>query len=297
MTRGWGEGRRASRPTGGRTPRPPVGDAGRSEPGSGLGSDAWVAGFHAVLAALEMEPARVEVVLLGAGVGGPRARQVLDAARAAGVRYRTVPRQTLDAVAAGIAHNGFAARLAPRPLAEAEALLLLPSPVCILGLDGVEDGHNLGAVVRVAAAFGLGGVVVAGPHPPPLGGAAAKVAAGTLARVAVARVGSLGDLARRAREAGFWVVGADASGVPVTSRQLPERLLLCLGGEAGGLRAKTRRAVDELLAVPLVPSVESLNLSVAAGILAFEWRRRFPLPGWGPGVGGSRPSVPPAAGA
>lgn len=236
-------------------------------------------GFHAVLAALETESARVEVVLLGEGVGGPRARQVLERARAAGVRYRSVPRSTLDALAAGLAHNGFAARLAPRPLAEAEALLRLPTPVCLLGLDGIEDGHNLGAVVRVAAAFALGGVVVAGPHPPPLGGAAAKVAAGTLSRVQVARVGSLGDFARQAREAGFWVVGADASGVPVTSRELPDRLLLCLGGEAGGLRAKTRRAVDELVAVPLAPAVESLNLSVAAGILAFEWRRRFPLPG------------------
>lgn len=241
------------------------------------GQEYWVVGFHAVVAALDVEPSRVEVVLIGEGVGGPRAREVLQRARAGGVRYRNAPRRQLDEVARGVAHNGFAARLAPRRLADPYALLEMPPPVCLLGLDGVEDGHNLGAVIRVAAGLALGGVVVAGPHPPPLGGAAAKVAAGTLPMVEVAHVGSLGDFALRAGDAGFWVVGADVSGRPVTACELPDRLLVCLGGEAGGLRAKTRRAVDELVSIPLAPTVESLNLSVAAALLAWEWRRRFPL--------------------
>jgi 23S rRNA (guanosine2251-2'-O)-methyltransferase len=142
--------------------------------------------------------------------------------------------------------------------------------------DGVEDGHNLGAVIRTVAAFSLGGVVVAGPHPPPLGGAAAKVAAGSLPLVRVAHVGSLGDYARRARDSGFWAYGADRDGEPVAAVELPERLLLCLGAEASGLRSKTRALLDGRLAIPVAPGVESLNLSVAAAILAWEWRRRFP---------------------
>lgn len=235
----------------------------------------WVVGFHAVAAALEHEPARVEVVWLGEGVGGSRARQVLELARRHGVRFATVPRRELDRVAEGAAHNGFAARLAPAPLAEAEDLLSLPSPACLLGLDGVQDPHNLGAVIRVAAAFSLGGVVVAGPHPPPLGGAAAKVAAGTLPFVPVARVGSLGDWARQARDAGFTVLGADAEGEPVDRVDLPDRLVLCLGGEEG-LRAKTQRFLDGLVAIPIDPRVESLNLAVACGILVWAWRRRWP---------------------
>jgi 23S rRNA (guanosine2251-2'-O)-methyltransferase len=243
------------------------------------GDDSWVVGFHAVVSALEAEASRIEVVLIGEGVGGPRARAVLERVRATGTRYRSAPRRQLDEVARGVAHNGFAARLAPRRLADADALLDLRSPVCLLGLDGVEDGHNLGAVVRVAAGLALGGVIVAGPHPPPLGGAAAKVAAGTLPMVEISHVGSLGDFALRAKEAGFWVVGADVSGRPVTATELPDRLLLCLGGEAGGLRAKTRRAVDEVVSIPLAPAVESLNLSVAAALLSWEWRRRFPLAG------------------
>jgi len=121
-------------------------------------------------------------------------------------------------------------------------------------------------------------VVVAGPHPPPLGGAAAKVAAGTLSLVRVAHVGSLGDFAVAAKRSGFWVLGGDSQGTPVDEMELPERLLLCLGGEAAGLRAKTRKALDGTVSIPLAPGVESMNLSVAAGVLAWEWRRRFPRP-------------------
>jgi 23S rRNA (guanosine2251-2'-O)-methyltransferase len=240
-----------------------------------LNAPEWVVGFHAVLAAVERERARVEVVWLAEGLSGPRARQILEAVRAAGVRYASVPRRKLDLVAGGVAHNGTAARLAPAPLADSRTLLAPPGPLCLLGLDGLEDAHNLGAVVRTVAALALGGVVVAGPHPPPLGGAAAKVAAGTLSLVKVAHVGSLGDFARVAKEAGFWVLGAESGGTPVDELELPERLLLCLGGEATGLRAKTRKALDGSVAIPLAEGVESMNLSVAAGVLAWEWRRRF----------------------
>ncbi len=233
-------------------------------------------GFHAVLAAVEREPERVEVIWTAEG--GGRVRRVTEAARRARVRVHSVPRRQLDEVAGGLAHNGVAARLTPSPLAGAEELLTGGGPACVIGLDAVEDGHNLGAVVRVAAGLSLTGVVVAGPHPPPLGGAAAKVAAGTLQLVRIAHVGSLGDFARTAKEAGFWVYGAEAGGTAVGEVELPERLLLCLGAEATGLRAKTRQALDGTVAIPLAASVESLNLSVATGILAWEWRRRFPLP-------------------
>jgi 23S rRNA (guanosine2251-2'-O)-methyltransferase len=235
-----------------------------------------VVGFHAVLAALERERDRVEVLWLAAGAGGARVRQVLAAGRAGGVRFQTVPRRRLDEIAGGASHNGVALRLTPAPFADPATLLAVLGPVCLLGLDGLEDPHNLGAVVRTAAALALGGVVVAGPHAPPLGGAAAKVAAGTLPLVPVARVGSLGDFARFAKEADFWVWGAEAGGTPLAEVELPERLLLCLGAEAGGLRAKTRSALDGSVAIPLAAGVESLNLSVAAGILAWEWRRRHP---------------------
>ena len=218
----------------------------------------------------------MEVVWVLEGVRGGRAQRVRQVARRSGTRIREVNRQTLDTLAADVAHNGFAARLAPMALARADDLLDLPGRACILALDSPEDGRNIGAAVRVAAGFSLTGVVVAGPHPPPLGGAVAKVAAGTLALVPLVHVASLGDFARHARDAGFWVLGADTEGEPVDRWDLPERLVICIGREERGLRAKTRSALDGLVSIPLATGVESLNLAVAAGILAWEWRRRFP---------------------
>ncbi|MFI5143194.1 MAG: TrmH family RNA methyltransferase [Thermoanaerobaculales bacterium] len=242
-----------------------------------MSSAEWVAGFHAVLAALEQHADRVEVVWIADNASGSRVREILELARKTGTRFQTVPRHKLGAVAGVVAHNGVAVRLAPTAFADPDALIAAAAPACVLGLDGVSDGHNLGAVVRSAAAFGLAGVVVAGPHPPPLGGAAAKVAAGTLPLVRVAHVGSLGDFAMAARRQGFWVLGAEVGGAPVEHADLPERLVLCLGGEASGLRAKTRHALDGSVSIPMASGVESLNLSVAAAILAWEWRRRYAL--------------------
>jgi 23S rRNA (guanosine2251-2'-O)-methyltransferase len=235
----------------------------------------WVVGYHAVLAALEAPATTVELVWIAAGTGGARASAVLAAARAKHLRFEDVPRAQLDQIAGGVAHNGFAARVAPTAFADADELLELASPVCLLGLDGLEDPHNLGAVVRIAAGLGIGGIVVAGPHPPPLGGAAAKVAAGTLGRVPIAHVGSLGDFAVRARKADFWALGADMDGPSVAGVELPQRLLLCVGAEGAGLRAKTRAALDGTIGIPLAAGVDSLNLSVAAGILLWEWVRRL----------------------
>lgn len=234
----------------------------------------WVVGFHPVLAALDRWPDRVEVVWFSADAGGGRGGRIIEAARQAGVRFAAVPRRKLDEIASSTAHNGFAARVAPVPLVDPDALLVSAGPVCLVGLDGLEDPHNLGAVIRLAAGLGIGGVVVAGPHPPPLGGAVAKVAAGTLPLVPLAHVGSLGDFARAAKDRGFWVYGADVEGDPVQEVDFAERTLICVGGEAAGLRAKTRRHVDVMLAIPLAEGVESLNLAVATGILCWEWRRR-----------------------
>jgi 23S rRNA (guanosine2251-2'-O)-methyltransferase len=203
-----------------------------------------VIGFHAVLAALERQSELVELLLVAETPDG-RQRRVLDIARQRRVRFRFAPRRELDELAGGVAHNGFAARLSSVPLTDASDLLELSTPVCLLGLDAIEDPHNLGAVIRVAAGLGLGGVV---------------------------------DFALAAKDAGFWVFGAVRDAPSIMAADLPDRLVLCLGAEAGGLRAKTRAALDGTVGIPLAKGVESLNLAVASGVLAWEWRRRFPFP-------------------
>jgi 23S rRNA (guanosine2251-2'-O)-methyltransferase len=140
----------------------------------------------------------------------------------------------------------------------------------LLLVDDLKDPHNLGAVLRTAAALAVGGVVIAGPSAPPLGGAVAKAAAGTLGRVPLARAQVAADALIQLRDRGYWVLGADAGGTPVGEVRPAKRWVLCVGAEERGLRAKTRSQVDEFVAIPMAGGVESLNLSVSAGILLWE---------------------------
>lgn len=230
----------------------------------------WVVGFHAVLGALE-SGRPVEAVWLQKGRRDQRLQRVVDAARARGLAIRWVPRARLDALAGSSPHNGCAGRCGPVALARLEDVLRLHGASGrLLLVDDVSDPHNLGAVIRTAAAFAVDGVVVAGPSAPPLGGAAARAAAGLLERVPLVRATVAADVLVRLREAGYWVVGSDATGAPVAATRPSDRWVLCVGAEDRGLRAKTRSQVDEMVRIPMAEGVESLNLSVATGILLYH---------------------------
>jgi 23S rRNA (guanosine2251-2'-O)-methyltransferase len=230
----------------------------------------WVVGFHAVLAVLEADRP-VEVVWLQDGRRDGRLARVETVARARGLSPRRVPRRRLDEVALGQPHNGCALRSAPVALQTIDDLIRPEGePGSLVLLDAVDDPHNLGAVVRSAAAFGIDGVIVAGPSAPPLAGAAAKAAAGQLERVPLARVNVAADALRTLRDAGYWVIGAAMDGTPSPEIDPTSRWVLCIGSEHKGLRAKTRSAIDEFMAIPMAEGVESLNLSVAAGVLMYE---------------------------
>ncbi len=229
----------------------------------------WLLGAHAVGAALEAHRP-LDLLLVQRGRHDRRVREVTEAARKAGVPVRPVERAELDRLARGGAHGGVAARTSPHAFVSLEDLVRPENePGRIILLDGVTDPHNVGAVIRSAAAFGLDGVILAGPGAPPLGGALASAAAGQLERVPVARAGSAGDALRSLRDAGYWAFGAAMEGTPLPLVEAPARWVLALGSEGKGLRAKTRAFVDELVAVPMKPGVESLNISVAAAILAY----------------------------
>jgi 23S rRNA (guanosine2251-2'-O)-methyltransferase len=235
----------------------------------------WVVGYHAVLAGLEGDrPA--EQLWLQDGRRDGRLRRLEAAARESGVPVRRVPRRRLDELAAGQPHNGCALRAAPVRLATLDGLIRPPGePARLVLLDTVDDPHNVGAVIRSAAAFAVDGVIVAGPTAPPLGGAAAKAAAGHLERVPVARTNVAADALRALRSAGYWALGADMAGASCREVDPTGRWVLCLGSEQRGLRAKTRTMIDELVAIPMADGVESLNLSVAAGVLMYELVSRY----------------------
>jgi len=226
-------------------------------------------GTHAVGAALE-QGRPVDLVLALKGRKDRRLAAIVELAREKGIPVRFVERNRLEREAGGSVPGGVVARVASRSFVPLEDLLRpADAPGRIIVLDSVTDPHNVGAVIRSAAAFGIDGIVLAGPGAPPLGGALATAAAGQLERVPIARAGSAGDTLRRFREAGYWVYGAAMEGTPIPLVRPPDRWVLALGSEGRGLRAKTRAFVDELVAVPMKPGVESLNVSVAAAILAY----------------------------
>jgi 23S rRNA (guanosine2251-2'-O)-methyltransferase len=239
-----------------------------------MGETDWIVGFHAVVAGLEGDRS-AEQLWLQDGRRDGRLGRLEAMARSRGVPVRRVPRKRLDDIASGQPHNGCALRAAPVGLVTLDELVRPEGePGRLALLDSVDDPHNLGAVVRSAAAFGLDGVIVAGPSAPPLGGAAARAAAGHLERVPLVRVNVAADALRTLRDAGYWVLGAAMEGSSSCEVDPTERWVLCLGSEHKGLRAKTRSAIDELVAIPMAEGVESLNLSVAAGVLMYQLTTR-----------------------
>lgn len=233
----------------------------------------WTVGFHAVLAVLESDQP-VDALWLQQDRRDQRSKKIIAAARRRGIRYDVVPRARLDHVSSGVVHNGCAVRSAPIAFVDLEGLLAAEdAPARIVMLDDVDDPHNLGAVIRTAAALAVDGLVIAGPSAPPLGGAVAKSAAGLLGRVPMARVNVAADALARFRDNGYWIFGADASGTALPDIRPARRWVLCLGAESRGMRAKTRSQIDEFVAIPMATGVESLNLSVSAGILLWELSR------------------------
>jgi len=235
-----------------------------------MADELWTVGFHAVISVLESDQP-VDALLLQQDRRDARMKKIRTVAGRRGIRYDLVPRARLDRVAGGVAHNGCALRSAPISFVPLEDLMSdADEPGRVLLLDDVLDPHNVGAVVRTAAAFAVDGLVIAGPSAPPLGGAVAKAAAGHLGRVKMARERVGADALTRLRACGYWIFAADASGTQLPDVRLCERWVLCIGAEDRGLRAKTRSQVDEFVAIPMAEGVESLNLSVSAGILLWE---------------------------
>ena len=236
----------------------------------------WVVGFHAVLGLLEGGQA-VEIVWVQDGRHDNRVRTIVAKARSRGVDVRFVPSGKLKEVAGTVPHNGCAARSGPVPLREIDDCIAAEGMAGrLLLLDDVADPHNLGAAIRSAAAFGVDGLIIAGPQAPPLGGAAAKAAAGHIHRVPLVRAKVAADILVRLAGEGYWIFGADATGEDLREVTTPERWVLCVGSEERGLRAKTRHRIDEWVAIPMERTVESLNVSVATGILLYQLCRGLP---------------------
>ncbi|MDH5823102.1 23S rRNA (guanosine(2251)-2'-O)-methyltransferase RlmB [Luteimonas sp. RD2P54] len=235
----------------------------------------WIAGINAVSAAVEHDAENVREVLLEAGGRNPRLAAIEVEARRKDIDVRRVAQQALDGVAGGLRHQGVAARYAAARTWEEHELPALVEAAggraLVLVLDGVQDPHNLGACLRSAAAAGATAVIIPKDKSVQVNATVRKTSAGAADIVPIVRATNLARVLRELQRLGVWIYGlaGDAAG-PVYGLDLRGNVALVLGGEAEGLRRLTREHCDELASIPMPGGFESLNVSVATGVVLFE---------------------------
>jgi len=242
-----------------------------------VGATSFIHGFHAITARLRLDAKSVHELYCDSARADPRMRDLVKLAEALKLRVLQVDARRLDGMAPPGRHQGVVARVdAVRLHVSLEDLLdELKEPPLLLVLDGVQDPHNLGACLRVADASGCHAVIAPKDRAVGLSAAVIKVASGAADSVPYIAVTNLARTLRDLKERNIWVVGADAdASEDLYTAELPVALAWVLGAEGEGLRRLTRETCDQLVKIPMLGQVESLNVSVASGVVLFESRRR-----------------------
>ncbi len=230
-----------------------------------------LSGIHPVAEALRTHHP-LDRVLIARGAGGTRLQEIIDLARQQAVPLRFEPRSALDRLAGTSAHQGVVALGAAKTYADIEAANA--SNLVVL-LDGVEDPHNLGAIVRTAHAAGAGALIIPERRAAGVTDVVAKAAAGALEHLPIVRVTNINRTLEDLKERGFWIYGLDERGTEIYSQvDYASPTAFVLGGEGKGLHEQVRKHCDLLVRIPMAGSISSLNVSVAAGVVLFEWLRR-----------------------
>ena len=230
-----------------------------------------LSGIHPVAEALRSNHP-LDRLLVAQGAGGARLQEIIDLARRAQVPVRFEPRSALDRLAGTSAHQGVVALGAARKYADIE---VAGASELVVVLDGVEDPHNLGAIIRTAHAAGAGSVIIPERRAAGLTDVVAKAAAGAIEHLPVARVTNVNRALEELKQRGFWIYGLDERGTEDYTRvEYAWPTAFVLGGEGKGLHDQVRKHCDVLVRIPLAGKIGSLNVSVAAGIVLFEWKRR-----------------------
>jgi 23S rRNA (guanosine2251-2'-O)-methyltransferase len=245
------------------------------KPSRGGHQSVWLYGRHAVLAALSNPDRKIERLLATREVAERHAAEfaAAGAANKATVMSRDDLSQRLPA---GAVHQGIAVLVAPleEPALE-DVLARCGDHALVLALDQVTDPHNVGAILRSAAAFGVAGIVVTERNAPADTGVLAKTASGALEIVPLVRAVNLARTLDQLKEAGFWLYGLDERGeVPLGDLDLGGRVCIVLGAEGEGLRRLTAEKCDRLATIPTAAALASLNVSNAAAVAAYDWARR-----------------------
>jgi 23S rRNA (guanosine2251-2'-O)-methyltransferase len=245
-----------------------------------------VHGAHAVFEALRAGRVTRLSLVARSGAAPPPNRRTADLiaeARRAGVPVDTVSEEQASRLAGGRPHQGVIAEVqAPQDWTPADLVAAARAPGLFVVLDGIEDPHNLGAILRTADAAGADGVIRQARRSAPLDGAVAKTSAGAVAHLRIATVVNITRALEELKEAGVWTVGLAGDGsAAYDALDLTVPTAIVAGAEGSGLRRLVRDACDHVAAIPMAGRVSSLNVSVATGIVLFEAvrQRRAARPG------------------
>jgi 23S rRNA (guanosine2251-2'-O)-methyltransferase len=237
-----------------------------------------VYGLHAVRTLLQRSGGRLRRLQVDARRDDARLRELLQLAQQQGVKPERVDAKQIAGRLGEVAHQGVLAEVDPLPPWHEDELVDAVSAAqdpLLLVLDGVQDPHNLGACLRTADSCGALAVVVPKDRSAGMNATVRKVAAGAAETMPLATVTNLARTLRLLKDAGLWIVGADMQGSQLAwQADLTGAKALVMGGEGEGLRELTRKTCDALVRLPQVGSVESMNVSVACGMLLYEALRQ-----------------------
>lgn len=254
--------------------KPPVDESGQDAP-----DIIW--GLNPVREALAHNPRAIREILVQRGKAGPKYQEIIDLARINQVRLRFVDEDRLG-VPSRHRHQGVVARQTEARFLPLDDLLENAQTAAsgvfprILALDSIQDPRNLGAIFRSAAAAGFMSAIITRERSAPISGTVAGTSAGAVSRLHISQVANLAEALKRVRHSGFWVFGsvADQAALSVYAADLRVPVCLVIGGEGKGIRPLVQKQCDQLITIPMQPGFDSLNVSVAAGIVMFEVARQ-----------------------
>lgn len=239
----------------------------------------YIFGKHAVREVLRERPDVVVEVHVAADFSDERILELVDATRKPlkVLNQKNPPR----GVSSNAAHQGIVAGILPSrltvPYKEFKQTLTITPDTALLVLGEVQDPHNVGAVIRSAAAFGLKAVLIPPHNQAPITGAVVKVSAGMAFRIPLVTISNVNAALHDLKESGFWVYGLEGDGtVSTVTEQYPKPTVFVLGNEGSGLREKTKEACDDLISIPIHARCESLNAAAATAIVLASWSAIHP---------------------
>lgn len=232
-----------------------------------------ICGRNPVLEALR-SGREIDRLFVAHGTGGGSVTAIIAKCRAKGILIKEISPQKLDYYCGGANHQGVAVMFASQEYATVDDMFALAvtrgeKPFLII-CDEIEDPHNLGAIIRTAEATGVHGVIIPERRSASLNATVAKAACGALEYVPVARVTNIANTIDALKERGVWVFGADMDGDDYTKTDFDTPCALVIGNEGKGIGALTAKKCDAILSLPMLGKINSLNASVAAGILMYE---------------------------